>query len=112
MASAVQILFKYLRARVVVTGKVQLEEYMDLGYVIEEELSPESPKSGVVDEVWESPSGRIMGEGDKYFALIKNDDSVEMRGSPDTLNDIERKLVKHGVHVDKVEPGRRYLLRK
>ena len=103
---------RVLPSRVVVTGEVQLEEYLNLGYVVEEELSPESPKSGVVDEIWELPDGRIMGEGDKFFALLKNDESVEMRGASDTLNDVERELVKYGVNVDEVERGKRYLLKK
>jgi hypothetical protein len=103
---------RILPSRIVVTGEAKLVEYEKLGYVIEGELPPESPKNSVIDETWELPDGRIMGVGDKIVASIKKNGSIEMRGNPDTLNDVKRELVTYGVNLEKIEQGKRYLLKK
>lgn len=53
-----------------------------------------------------------MGEGDKVYASINQNGGIEVRGTPNELNDIEEELVKLGVTLVKAEPGKRYLLRK
>ncbi len=55
------------------------------------------------------PDGKTMGKGEKVYAVIGNDGSVEMRGAP---SEVEQSLVKMGVNLKKVDSGKRYLLRK
>jgi hypothetical protein len=102
---------RVLPSQVVVTGGVQLEEYLNQGYEVEAELPPESPKQSISDEEWETSSGDILGKGEKVYASIKKG-VIEMRGNPNQLDDIEAEMVKLGVCLDKVVQERRFLLRK
>ncbi len=102
---------RVLPSRVMVTGETQLEEYLKQGYEVEAELPPESSKQSVSDEIWETPSGDVLGEGEKVYASI-NQNGIELRGNPNQLKDIEEELVKLGVTLDKMESEKRYLLHK
>ncbi len=58
------------------------------------------------------PNGRVLGNGEKVYAHVNEDGSVELRGNPYQLNGVEEELVELGLSLDKVDSGPRYLLRK
>jgi integrase len=103
---------RIMPSRIIVTGEAKLDEYENLGYELEEELSPESPNRSIIDEEWELPDGHVLGKGDKVYASINQNGTVEMRGNPNLLNDVEKELVEMGISLDKIGSGPRYLLRK
>jgi hypothetical protein len=97
---------------VFVNSNEQLAKYLKEGYEFVREVSPESSKENIDDETWIMPNGRTLSNGEKVYAVVKEDDSIEMRGNPNQLNGIEEELLELGVSLDKIDSGPRYLLRK
>ena len=97
---------------VIVSSAEKVAEYLQSGWEWRGAISPESPKADVDDEKWELPEGVTLSNGDKFYAFVKEDGTVEMRGNPSTLNGIEEELLQQGIQMSKIEPGPRYLLKK
>jgi hypothetical protein len=97
---------------VIVNSDAHLAKYLKDGYEWVSELTREFMKTSVEDEEWVTPNGTILSDGQKVYAHINDDGTIEMRGSPSTLNGVEEELVRFGVSIDTTDPGPRYLLRK
>ncbi|MFC1804116.1 hypothetical protein ACFL0D_09175 [Thermoproteota archaeon] len=97
---------------VFVNSNEQLAKYLKEGYEFVREVSSESSEESIDDETWIMPNGRTLSDGEKVYAVVKEDGSIEMRGNPNQLNSIEEELLELGVSLDKIDSGPRYLLRK
>ena len=95
-----------------IVNESHLAEYLKQGYEWVRELGTEKRKETVSDEIWKMPNGETISRGEKIYAEINQNGTIEIRGSPSTLNEIEDELAQLGVRLEKIEQGKRYLLKK
>jgi hypothetical protein len=96
---------------VVVNGIDNLQLYERKGWSLVEELSAESSKDNLDDELWMMPDGTKINASNKVYALIDDVRDIEMRGHSEVLDSIEDELHKTGVST-KHRKIRRFLLKK
>ncbi|TFH25497.1 hypothetical protein E4G67_00945 [Candidatus Bathyarchaeota archaeon] len=96
-----------------IVDESHLTDYLKQGYEWVSELGAEEPKDSVKDETWAMSDGQVIEAGkEKVYGTVNNDGVLELRGDPTALNEIEKEMLTLGVETQKVEPGKRYLLRK
>jgi hypothetical protein len=72
----------------------------------------EAPKNTVSDEVWTLLNGEKMGEDDKFFASIHEDGTVDLRGSPNGLDEVLKNLAELGIQITEKKLPKRFKLRQ
>jgi len=97
---------------IIVEGNGMLSQHLSNGFSFVEELSLEGPKNTVLDEVWTLSNGDTIGEGEKIFASIHKNGTVDLRGCPQDLDELVKNLAELGIEITEKKLPRRFKLRQ